>query len=190
MIGRASIAFRIKRLLAEGDMDAVYLARHVYLPSMRLVRTRMTSLELRAALIAAFPPLPITHATIHTADARWASYEERDALPLIEGKSWVELEREILERHAALLVYAGGALYRAILPAYLLVIVEHEYYTSLPFHVGRQLTYTDSNVDREIFNERVGPMTAEQRDVVRHAIAMFAEQVLLREVGSIALRSW
>ncbi|HWU89827.1 MAG TPA: hypothetical protein VN253_21345 [Kofleriaceae bacterium] len=75
----------------------------------------MTNLELRAALIAAFPPLPITRATIHTADARWADYEERDALPLIEGKSWVELAPEILERHAALLVYAGGALYRAIL---------------------------------------------------------------------------
>jgi hypothetical protein len=146
--------------------------------------------ELRAALIAAFPPLPITRATIHTADARWADYEERDALPLIEGKSWVELAPEILERHAALLVYAGGALYRAIVPAYLLVIVEHEYSTSLPFHVVSELTCTDSNVDREIFNERVGPMTAEQRDVVRRAIAIFAEQALLREVASVAIRSW
>lgn len=150
----------------------------------------MANLELRAALIAAFPPLAITRATIHTADARWADYEERDALPLIEGKSWVELDPEILERHAALLVHAGGALYRAVLPAYLLVIVEHEYSISLPFHVARQLACTDSNIDREIFNERVGPMTVEQRDVVRRAIAMFAEQPLLREVGSVAIRSW
>jgi hypothetical protein len=140
--------------------------------------------------MAAFPPMPITRATIHTTGALWADYEERDALPLIEGKSWVDLAPEILERHAALLVYAGGALYRAILPAYLLAIVEHEYSTGLPFHVARQLTYTDSNLDREIFNERVGPMTAEQRDVVRRAIAMFAEQPLLREVGSAAIRYW
>jgi hypothetical protein len=146
--------------------------------------------ELRAALTAAFPPMPITRATIHTADARWAGYEECDALSLIEGKSWIELAPEILESHAALLVYAGGALYRAILPAYLLVIVEHEYSTSLPFHVVSELTCTDSNVDREIFNERVGPMTAEQRDVVRRAIAMFAEQPLLCEVASVAIRSW
>ena len=146
--------------------------------------------ELRAALIAAFPPLPITRATIHTADARWASYEERDALPLLEGKSWGELAPEILESHAALLVHAGGALYRAILPAYLLVLVEHEYSTILPFHVVSQLTRKDSNVDREIFDERVGPMTAEQRDVVRRAIAILAEQALLREVASVAIRSW
>jgi hypothetical protein len=53
-----------------------------------------------------------------------------------------------------------------------------------------ELTCTDSNVDREIFNERVGPMTAEQRDVVRRAIAIFAEQALLREVASVAIRSW
>jgi len=150
----------------------------------------MTNLELRTALIAAFPPLPITRVTIHTADARWARYEERDALPLIEGKSWVDLTPEILERHAALLVYAGGALYRAILPAYLLRLVEHEYSTSLPFHVVSQLTPKDSNVDREIFEERVGPMTAKQRDVVRRAIAIVAEQALLHEVASVAIRSW
>jgi hypothetical protein len=84
----------------------------------------MTNLELRDALIAAFPPpLPITREMTRTADARWAGYEERDDLPLIEGKSWVELAPEVLERHAALLIHAGSALYRAILPAYLLVLV-------------------------------------------------------------------
>lgn len=150
----------------------------------------MTNLELRAALIAAFPPLPITRETIHTADARWAGYEERDALPLIEGKSWIDLAPELLEHHAALLVHTGGALYRAILPAYLLLITAQEYYSILPFHIVSQLTRKDSNVDREIFDERVGPMTAEQRAVVRDAIAMLAEQPLLREVGSTAIRSW
>ncbi|HLL22407.1 MAG TPA: DUF6714 family protein [Kofleriaceae bacterium] len=150
----------------------------------------MTSPELRAALIAAFPPLPITRATIHSADARWAGYEERDALHLIEGQQWIELTPEIIERHAALLVHAGAALYRAILPAYLLVVIEHEYATSLPFHVVSELTCTDSNVDREIFRERVGPLTPEQRDVVRRAIAMLMEQSLLREVASAAIRSW
>ena len=150
----------------------------------------MTNPELRAALIAAFSPLPITRATIHTADARWADYEERDALPLIEGKSWVELAPEVLEHHAALLVHAGGALYRAILPAYLLLLAENEYSTALPFHVATQLARKDSSVDREIFDERVGPMTAEQRDVVRRAIAIIARQALLREAVSVAIRSW
>lgn len=84
----------------------------------------------------------------------------------------------------------GGALYRAILPAYLLVLVEHEYHTSLPFAVVSQLARKDSNVDREIFDERVGPMTAEQRAVVRRAIAILARQATLRDVISAALRSW
>jgi hypothetical protein len=150
----------------------------------------MMNPELHAALLAAFPPSPIARATIHTTDARWAGYEERDALPLIEGKSWVDLTPELLERHAALLVHTGGALYRAILPAYLLQLVEHEYSTSLPFHVMSQLTRKDSNVDREIFEERVGPMTAKQRDVVRRAIAIVAEQALLHEVAAVAIRSW
>jgi len=150
----------------------------------------MTPTDLRAALIAVFPPAPITRETIHTADAGWARYEERDALALLEGKSWLELAPEILERHDALLVHTGGALYRAILPAYLQLLAEHEYSTILPFHVVSQLTRKDSNVDREVFDERVGPMTAEQRDVVRRAIAILAKQPLLREVASVALRSW
>lgn len=150
----------------------------------------MMNSDLRAALVAAFPPAPIARATIYTADARWDGYEERDDLPLIEGKSWVELTPEVLERHAGLLVHTGGALYRAILPAYLLLLVEHEYSTILPFHVVSQLTPMDSNFDRELFKERVGPMTTEQRDVVRRAIAIVAEQELLREVASDAIRSW
>jgi hypothetical protein len=150
----------------------------------------MTDPDVRAALIAAFPPAPITRETIHTADARWAGYDERAELVLLEGKSWPELAPEILEHHAGLLIHAGGELYRAILPAYLLVLVEHEYRTSLPFAVVSQLARKDSNVDREIFDERVGPMTAEQRAVVRRAIAILARQATLRDVTSAALRSW
>jgi hypothetical protein len=150
----------------------------------------MTDSDLRAALIAAFPPAPITRETIHTADARWAGYDERAELVLIEGKSWPDLAPEILEHHAGLLIRAGGALYRAILPAYLLVLIEHESYTSLPFAVVSQLAREDSNVDREIFDQRVGPMTAEQRVVVRRAIEILARQTILRDVISAALRSW
>ena len=150
----------------------------------------MMNSEIRAALVAAFPPAPITRATIYTADSRWDAYEGRDDLPLIESKSWVDLTPEILERHAGLLVHTGGALYRAILPAYLLLLVEHEYSTILPFHVVSQLTHMDSNFDRAIFKARVDPMTTEQREVVRRAIAIIAEQELLRDVASDAIRSW
>jgi hypothetical protein len=150
----------------------------------------MTNPELRAALIAAFPPTPITQATIHTPDARWAGYDERDELSRIETTSWLAVAPEVLEHHAALLVHAGAALYRAILPAYLLLLVENEYSTALPFHVATQLSRKDSSVDRDIFDERVAPMTAEQRDIVRSAIAIIARQPLLHDVMSLAIRSW
>ncbi|MEO8840998.1 MAG: hypothetical protein ABI704_05465 [Kofleriaceae bacterium] len=141
-------------------------------------------------MIAAFPPAPITFATIQPADARWARYEERDDLALVEATSWLEIAPNVLEQHAALLVYAGGELFRAILPAYLLLLVEHEYATSLAFAVANQLARKDSPFAQEIFEERVGPMTSEQRDVVRGAIAILAEQRLLRDAFSDALRSW
>lgn len=73
--------------------------------------------ELRAALVAVFPPTPITHAMVHASDARWTDYEEREQLSQLEGACWNELGPEILERHAALLVHAGTELFRAILAA-------------------------------------------------------------------------
>lgn len=148
------------------------------------------STELRAALIAAFPPAPITRAAIETPDARWGGYEERDDLALLEAKAWTELEPELLERHGALLIHAGGALYRAILPAYLLLLAEREYHTALPFHVASQVTRRDGAIDQEIFDERVGPMTAEQRAVVRRAIALLARRAPMQEAMIVALRNW
>lgn len=146
--------------------------------------------ELRTALIAAFPPEPITRATIATPDAHWSTYEARDDLPLLEGKSWTELEPQSLEQHETLLLHAGGALYRAILPAYLLLLVEHEVHTALPFHVAGQVTRGDHKMEQEIFDEHVGPMTAEQRAVVRRAIAHLARHPLMKDVMTVAFRSW
>ncbi|MCW5807253.1 MAG: hypothetical protein KIT31_33165 [Deltaproteobacteria bacterium] len=146
--------------------------------------------DLRTALVAAFPPAPITRDMIHAADASWARYEDRDVLPLLEGKSWLELAPNILERHEALLIHTGAALYQAILPAYLLRLIEREHATIGAFHVVSQLTRGDNSVARELFDTRVGTMTPAQRDVVRRAITILAQQPLLREVASDALRSW
>jgi hypothetical protein len=147
--------------------------------------------ELRAALLAAFPPTPISHETVHAADARWAGYDERDQLSLLEGESWNELTPDVLERHAGLLVHTGNALYRAILPAYLLLLAEGDYATILPFHVVSQLTCNQgSKLEGEIFEERVGSLSAEQRAVVRRALTAIAKQTLLHDVASTAIRSW
>jgi hypothetical protein len=140
--------------------------------------------ELRAALLAAFPPTPISHETVHAADARWAGYDERDQLSLLEGESWNELTPDVLERHAGLLVHTGNA-------PYLLLLAEGDYATILPFHVVSQLTCNQgSKLEGEIFEERVGSLSAEQRAVVRRALTAIAKQTLLHDVASTAIRSW
>lgn len=150
----------------------------------------MTAAELRTALIAAFPPSPITRETIYARDASWTRYEERDALELLVGSSWVDLSPELLERHYGLLIHAGHALYREILPAYLLVLAESELATMLPFVVVGAVTRLDDSVARELFPARVGPMTTAQRDVVRRALEVLARQPFLREPALLALGRW
>jgi hypothetical protein len=158
---------------------------------------RMSAPELRVALVTAFPPTPIARETIYTADAGWNDYTPRDDLSLLEGKSWVDLTPEILERHATLLTHAGGALYRAILPAFLLQLVEQaECHSVLRYTVVGQLTHMEySDFARAVFLERISPMTVEQRDVVRSALAIVAEQEQeqlpeLAFFAAAALRSW
>jgi hypothetical protein len=151
----------------------------------------MHTSELRAALIAAFPPAPLAPELIHAPDARWVGYDARDGLSELEGKSWNELTPELLERHAGLLVHSGNALYRAILPAYLQLIADGDYATILPFHVISQVTRNaDSKLDGEIFEERVGPLSVAQRDAIRRALNAIAKQPALRDVAATAIRSW
>ena len=147
--------------------------------------------HLRAALVAAFRPTPITHALMHASDARWRDYEARDHLSVLEGASWDQLTPDILERHAGLLVHAGGELARAILPAYLQLLAEGDYATMLPFLVISQVTRdVDSAFNREIFETRFGPLSTDQRAVVRRSLTAIAMQPVLYDVATTALRSW
>jgi hypothetical protein len=66
----------------------------------------------------------------------------------------------------------------------------HEYSSILPFHVVSQLTRKDTNIHREVFDERVGPMTANQRAIVRSGLALLEKQPALRDFANAALRSW
>lgn len=151
---------------------------------------RMNAHEVRTALVAAFPPAPITRAMIFAPDARWTHYEERDALALLEGVQWTELAAAVLEQHEALLVHAGAALFGAVLPAYLTLLAEREYHTALPFFVAGQLVRKDNDVDQQIFDERFGSMTDEQRAAVRVACAWLATREPTQESMSIASTSW
>ena len=146
--------------------------------------------DVGVGLAMAFPPIPISRDMID-AGAHWDGYQAREQLSLLEGKSWTELTPYILEHHAALLIHCGSPLFRTILPAYLKLLVEGDYATMLPFHVISQLTSNPaSEFDRKIFDERVGPLSAEQRAVVHRALTMIAKQGVLRDVACAALPSW
>ncbi len=148
--------------------------------------------DLLAALVAAFPPTTITHAMVHASDARWIDYEEREHLSQLEGACWNELTTETLERHASLLVHAGNELYRAILAAYLQLLAgEHHYATMLPFVVLGEVTKNGSSAyQSELFETRVGPLSTEQRAVVRRALTAIAMQPVLHDAATAALRAW
>lgn len=61
----------------------------------------------------------------------------------------------------------------------------------LPFLVLGQITSNErSAFDREIFEARVGPLSTEQRAVVRRALTAIAMQPVLRNAATAALRSW
>lgn len=151
----------------------------------------MTAEHSRAALTAAFPATPITHAMIHASDARWRDYDEREQLSQLEGVSWTELSPEVLERHAGLLVHAGDELYRVVLPAYLALLAESEHATMLPFLVIGQVTRDErSTFNSDMFETRVGPLSTKQRAAVRRALTEIAIQPALREAATTALSSW
>ena len=97
-----------------------------------------------------------------------------------------------LERHAGVLVHAGNELYRALLPAYLQLLAgDHHYATMLPFLLIGQITKDGTSAyQRELFETRVGPLSTEQRAVVRRALTVIAIQPVLRDVATAALRSW
>jgi hypothetical protein len=147
--------------------------------------------DLSAALVAAFPPIPITHAVIHAGDARWTDYDARERLPELEAASWRELDAPTLERHAGVLVHAGNELYRAILPAYLQLVANGDYASMLPFLVIGQVTRDgNSAFNSERFATRIAPLSTEQRAAVRSALTAIATQPLLHDAATTAIGSW
>jgi len=146
--------------------------------------------DLRAALIAAFPAEPITRDTIDEPLANWDVYEEAGELSMLEGKTWLELDAAVVEHHDVLMPYAGNALFRATLPAYLLYLVEHPAYNEVPFHVGGQLSRADDPTDLKTIDRRVAPLTAGQRAAVRRVIGYLTTREPMKEVMARALETW
>lgn len=152
--------------------------------------TEMTE-KLEDALASAFPPVTIDRAMLDEPTAIWDVYEDRGDLVALEGKTWRELAPELLYRHSALPLWAGDALWRAILPGYLRYLLrERTRFNDLPFQLAGELTRSDDPGARVKFDRRIAAFSAEQRAVIRDVVAVLAKVRPMEEPMSRALATW
>jgi hypothetical protein len=152
----------------------------------------MTTVEnIEAALERAFVAAPIDREVIDEPTSLWDVYDEYADLVALEGKTWRDVPAEFLVRHPSLLVYAGDALFRAMLPAYLRYLLhERAQFNAMPFQVAGQL---ERGVDPELhpkFDRRVALFVAEQRAAVRDVLTLLATVRPLEEPMAAALETW
>lgn len=147
--------------------------------------------NLEDALSSAFPPVTIDRAMIDEPTAIWDVYEDYADLAAFEGKTWRELAPELLYKHSALLLWAGDALWRAILPGYLWYLLhERTLFNDLPFQVASQLTRKDDPEYHPKFDRRIAGLSREQRAAIRDVLTLLATVSPLEEAMSRALASW
>jgi hypothetical protein len=153
---------------------------------------KMTTVEdLESALTSAFPDVVIDRAMIEEPSALWDVYDQYPDLAALDGITWRDLPSGFLFQHPSLLVYAGDALFRATLPAYLRYLLrERERFNALPFQVAGQLTRTDDPESHPKFDRRVAPFTSAQRITVRNVVAHLATVRPMEEPMSEALETW
>ena len=147
--------------------------------------------KLEDALSSAFPPITIDRAMIDEPTAIWDVYEDYADLAAFEGKTWRELAPELLYKHSALLLWAGDAFWRAILPSYLWYLLhERTLFNDLPFQVASQLTRKDDPEYHPKFDRRISGLSREQRAAIRDVLTLLATVSPLEEAMSRALASW
>jgi hypothetical protein len=147
--------------------------------------------QLEDALESAFPPVTIDRAMIDEPTALWHVYDDYTDLAAFEGKTWRELEPELLYRHPMLLVFAGDDLWRTTLPGYLWYLLhERTLFNALPFQVASQLTRKDDPDSHPRFDRRIAPLSPEQRATIRDVLAFLATVSPLEEAMSRAITTW
>ena len=147
--------------------------------------------ELESALASAFPDVVIDRAMIAEPSALWDVYDQYPDLAALDGITWRDLPSGFLFQHPSLLVYAGDALFRVTLPAYLRYLLhERERFNALPFQVAGQLTRSDDPESHPKFDRRIAQFTPPQRSAVRDVVALLATVRPIEEPMSKALETW
>ncbi|MEO7729686.1 MAG: hypothetical protein ABIY55_01850 [Kofleriaceae bacterium] len=147
--------------------------------------------KLEDALVVAFPPVTIDRAMIDEPTANWDVYEDYADLARFEGKTWRELAPELLYKHSALMLWAGDAFWRAILPGYLSYLLhERTLFNDLPWQVAGQLTRKDDPEYHPKFDRRIAGLSREQGLTIREVLTLLSTLRPVEETMSRALATW
>jgi len=124
------------------------------------------------AVWAAFPARLLDEALFAEPNPGWRAYLDGAAFEAaVVGRSWPELDRRLLERHHDVLGHAGPALFVAVLPAYLVALIEtSEPYQALPLYLLGALTRRDEPRRRREFDQRVAGLADGQRALVARVL--------------------
>ncbi len=117
-----------------------------------------------AQIRAAFPAQPIAFAAARGDGLDGNSYRDH-----VDGKTWLELDREFILRRADALSFLEARHIAAVLPVYLCSLVQDGTQTAAPDSLLPALNVKS----RRRFNELVEALTAAQRAAVIAALAAF-----------------
>lgn len=148
--------------------------------------------ELRAALIETFPARPLVRELLQEPSSRWQNYDRGDAAVVqLEGRVWTALDRSFIEAFPELLIFAGNECFGAVLPAYLVYLLELDGYGEPLYAIANQLTRKDDDpVDQRIFDARVAAMSERQRAIVTKIVEHLAGRPSMTSVMTPVLATW
>lgn len=145
---------------------------------------------LRRALKDSFPSTPITRAALEDRNSSWANYKSGDIVKQVESQSWDELEPASIEQHPTALTFAGDDGFAALLPAYLLYLLDHRAFNEVPFAVAVVLKRHSDPIGERLFSERIERLSAAQRVVVKRVIEFLRTREPMKAVMSEAFESY
>jgi len=136
----------------------------------------MNKSELRAELINAFPPQVITKEIMKDRQGAWEEYDNTSHFEsVVINGTWQTLDKDFLELHDNSLVYLGDTAFRALLPAYLLYLIDNDDYSGVQYSVAIVLTKKDNPLQLKTFKQRINELSEAQRTVVKDILGYLAQ---------------
>ena len=150
----------------------------------------MDKVELRAALVTAFPPKTITKDIIKDCQGAWEEYDNTSHFEFnVVNKTWQSLDKNFLGLHENALIYLGETAFRALQPAYLLYLIDNDDYGGIQYCVATVLTQKDDPLQLKTFKQRIKELTDLQQTVVKN-ILLYLAQGHRKDIMIMALESY